>query len=58
MIFGDLNCDILCLDKGFREGRVLMDLMIEYNLINLIRGFMRVIVIFSIFIDVILINRF
>lgn len=32
--------------------------MIEYNLINLIRGFMRVIVIFSIFIDVILINRF
>ena len=37
MILGDLNCDILRPDKGPREGRALMDLMIEYNLTNLIR---------------------
>ena len=38
VILGDLNCDILHPDKGSREERALMDLMIEYNLTQLDQG--------------------
>ena len=54
VILGDLNCDILRPDKGPREGRALMDLMIEYNLTNLIREPTRVTATSSTLIDVIL----
>ena len=57
VILGDLNCDILRPDKGPREGRALMDLMIEYNLTNLIREPTRVTATSSTLIDVILTNR-
>ena len=57
VIIGDLNCDILHLDKGSREGRALLDLMIEYKLTNLIREPTRMSATSSTLIDVILTNR-
>lgn len=57
VILGDLNCNILHPDKGSREGRALLDLMIKYNLTNLIREPTRVSATSSTLIDVILTNR-
>ena len=53
-ILRDLNCDISHPDKGYSEGRTLLDLMNEYNLI---REPTRVTEMSSSLIDVILINR-
>ena len=53
-ILRDLNCDISHPDKGYREGRTLLDLMNEYNLI---REPTRVTEMSSSLIDVILTNR-
>ena len=53
-ILRDLNCDISHPDKGYREGRTLLDLMNEYNLI---REPTRVTEMSSSLIDVILKNR-
>ena len=56
-ILRDLNCDISHPDKGYREGRTLLDLMNEYNLTKLIREPTKVNATSSSLIDVILKNR-
>ena len=57
MILGDLNCDILRSDKGSKEGRALLVLMIEYKLTKLIRKPTKVTATSSTLIDIILTNR-
>lgn len=56
VILGDLNCDMLRPDKGSKEGRALMHLIIQYNLTNLVREPTRVTATSSTLIDVILTN--
>ena len=57
VILGDLNCDILHPDKGSRDGRDLLNLMMVYKLTNLIRELTRVTATFTTLITVILTNR-